>query len=281
MTALTLPCTIFKTRHCMNDYTARDMRCGDLTAYQLQHQYHMDRVSTKVDPYHLKKIRPFTPSQYQLSRIIKGEENITLQQCAKIMFDEFRSAAQPFSFYGPYRHLITEMISHMQYNNGAPFSHMLLDMALERKIRSDTSVNSILNMIRNTLKENMNWRRNIYPAENAHAFRTNILKATLPKFTSVMDNFNGMAISVHDTWATHITLTSLEVREDGYLARIHFKVQDHFGLDDNDATQYKSRGFSFIGLWFVLQHYDRLGFKPFMTNMQSIIEIHGSKNEYK
>ena len=50
MTALRFPCTIFKTQNRMDDYSAEDMRYGDLTEPQLKNDYHLIDVSTRVDP---------------------------------------------------------------------------------------------------------------------------------------------------------------------------------------------------------------------------------------
>ncbi|MTD38505.1 DUF3289 family protein [Erwinia sp. CPCC 100877] len=60
MAALQLPCTIFRTRAWMDDYAARDMRCGDLSETQLKNRFHLLDVSTRVDPYTLTKMTPFS-----------------------------------------------------------------------------------------------------------------------------------------------------------------------------------------------------------------------------
>ncbi|ELP25196.1 hypothetical protein F385_1784 [Pantoea agglomerans 299R] len=53
MGALQFPCTIFTTRKKMDDYSADDMRCGDLTEAQLKSQYRLDYISDRVDPWTL------------------------------------------------------------------------------------------------------------------------------------------------------------------------------------------------------------------------------------
>lgn len=279
MTALQTPCIIFQTRHRMDDYGARDMRYGDLTADQLQHQYHLEQVSATIDPYRLKKRLPFTPSQYQFGTYYKSESDITLEQCARILFDEFRSESRLFSFYGPYRHLIIDMINHMQHANGAPFRHILLDMALKNKIINSTSTKSNIKIINTTLKSNINWKESTYPMEKISDFRDNISEGALPKFTSLLDAINGMALTVHDTWATQITISNLFVHDNFYNAKIHYKIQDHFGLDEQDILKYQTRNLSIIKTWFFLQRYNLLGFKPFMTNMEATIDISGRRNE--
>ncbi|CAI2443139.1 Protein of uncharacterised function (DUF3289) [Serratia plymuthica] len=108
-----------------------------------------------------------------------------------------------------------------------------------------------------------------------------ILFSKLPKFDRFEDNFNGMGITVHDTWATHVTIKSLHIDNDHYRAIVHYKVQDHFGLDSDDISKFKFNQFRFFRIWFVLQRYNQFGFNPFMTNMEATIEITGGPNESK
>lgn len=90
-----------------------------------------------------------------------------------------------------------------------------------------------------------------------------------------------MGLTVHDTWATQITLKSLQIDDDSYRAIVYCKVQDHFGLDNADILNIKFKHLLFFRIWFVLQRYDKFGFKPFMTNMEATIEITGGHNEKK
>ncbi|CAH6205939.1 DUF3289 domain-containing protein [Pantoea agglomerans] len=132
MTALQFPCTIFQTQNRMDDNSAKDMCCGDLS--QLKTHFHLLDVSTRANPYHLTKITPFTQPQSMFYGFRGEEEKITRQQCANILFDEFRDLSRLFSIYGPYKHLIEKMITHMQYGNGKPFTSMHLDGALKEHI---------------------------------------------------------------------------------------------------------------------------------------------------
>ena len=84
-----------------------------------------------------------------------------------------------------------------------------------------------------------------------------------------------MGITVYDTWATHITIKSLCIDNDHYRATVNYKIQDHFGLDAHDILNAKFNLFRFFRIWFVLQRYNRFGFRPFITNMDATIEIIG------
>lgn len=208
-------------------------------------------------------------------------DKVTRQQCAAILFDEFRQLSRAFSLYGPYKSLIESMISHMQSGEGKAFSSIYLDVALKEQIERDVTKNSTLLLLKETFSTNIDWENKIYPSEKKGLLSDTIMGGRLPKFDRFIDNFNGMGISVHDTWATHITLKSLKINNDSYRAVVHYKVQDHFGLDGNDILNIKYRQLRFFRIWFVLQRYNKLAFKPFMTNMEASVVITGGRNDSK
>ncbi|WP_090133230.1 YPO3983 family protein [Kosakonia oryziphila] len=281
MAALQFPSTIFKTQKWMDDYSASDMRCGDLTEAQLKSRYRLDYISDRVDPWTLTRRSSMDrPQSMFCCNLRRAGEKITRQQCAAMLFDEFRSLSRKFSLYGPYSHLIEKMITHMQNGNDTPFRDMSLDRALKEQIIRDSSEkNSTRILLSKALKTGIDWESKHFPAEKQDRLRKAILEGRLPKFDRFQDNFNGMGITVHDTWATHITIKSLHIENDRYRAVVHYKVQDHFGLDSDDITKTKFNQFHFFRIWFVLQRYNQFGFKPFMTNMEATVEIIGARNE--
>ena len=84
----------------------------------------------------------------------ESKENVTRQQCASILFDEFRA----------------------------------FDL-------------------------NIDWDKKYYPSSKKGKFHETISGGRLPKFNSLKDNFNGMGITVHDTWSTHIIIKSLQIKK--------------------------------------------------------------------
>lgn len=281
MTALQLPCIMFRSRKRMDDYGASDMHCGDLTENQLKREFHLTDVSTRVDPYTLLPITPFNQPHSMFYGARAAGEKMTVQECARILFDEFRHLSQAFALYGPYKNLIEEMISHMQENSDFPFENLYLNSALKQQIMRDNSENSTLKRIKYTLNEHINWNDKYYPKNKKYKFPEAILKARLPKFDRLQDSFNGLGISVHDTWATHITLQSLHVEDNRYRARVRYQLQDHFGLDCQDIKNFTFNQFRLFRIWFVLQRYQRFAFKPFMTNINVCIDITGERNDHK
>ncbi|WP_130835490.1 DUF3289 family protein [[Erwinia] mediterraneensis] len=60
-----------------------------------------------------------------------------------------------------------------------------------------------------------------------------------------------------------------------YLTTIHYKGQDHFGLDEKDIMTPKFHDLSFFRIWFLLQRWEKFGYKPFLTNMEITVTING------
>ncbi|KGD72568.1 hypothetical protein HA49_17860 [Tatumella morbirosei] len=278
MAALQFPCTIFKTQRWMDDYTASDMHCGDLTEGQLKSDYQLDYISDQVDPYTLTLRSSMGRPQSMFCCDLRGQgEKISRQQCTALLFDEFRSLSRKFSLYGPYSHLIEKMITHMQYGNGSPFSDTALNKALKEQILKDRTKNSTYLRLREVIEKYIDWDKNNYPAHEQSKLKEMVRSGKLPKLDCFRYNFNGMGITVHDTWATHITIKSLNINNDRYRAMVHYKAQDHFGLDSDDILNTKFSQFHFFRIWFVLQRYNQFGIRPFMTNMEATIEVTGTR----
>ena len=276
MTALRFPCTVFRTQNRMDDYGAEDMRYGDLSESQLKNEFHLLDVSTRIDPYTLTEITPFRQPHSRFYGSRGAGEKHSRDECANILFDEMRHLSQAFAVYGPYKDLIEEMISHMQHGDGAPFSSDYLNSALRMQIMNDeSSENSTRLRLQEVLSGYITLNKGYYPAEKAEELKKTLSKSKLPKFDRFQDNINGMGITVHDTWATHITIKSVHVNGGHYRAAVSYKIQDHFGLDAHDILNAKFNLFRFFRIWFVLQRYHRFGFKPFITHMNATIAING------
>ncbi|NNS08338.1 YPO3983 family protein [Erwinia sp. JH02] len=278
MSALSFPCTIFTTKKRMDDFGANDMCCGDLSAEQLKRDFGLATVSDRVDPWTLARKKHQQVPTYPAASSAWKAESISKQECINILFDEFRECAKLFSFYGPYRDNIIEMITHMQHKKGLDFSSSRLDSALREQILTDRSdENSSRLLLKDALTINIDWENSYYPLNFKYLLTDAIDSGILPKFDRIKDRFNGMGISVHDTWATQIIIKSLKVENNRFRAVVYYKIQDHFGLDNLDIQNWKFRQFNLFRIWFVLQHYSQFAFKPFMTNMEATIEITGER----
>ncbi|MCK7260794.1 DUF3289 family protein [Enterobacter asburiae] len=278
---LPLPARIYQTVRQMDDYRAKDMRYGDLDTLALRNQFYIDvdNVSAKVNPRTLK-LQPTAStatqySPYAMQSLEQQMPSVSKGEATRLMFDEFRELAKLYSFHGPYKSIITEMITHMQENYGTPYSSPLLDQALKEQILNNHSDKSSLLKIKKAMKSAIDYEYGFIPLSKENVFYREISEAILPKFDRKIDNTNGLVITVHDTWSTHITLVSLQVSGNSYRAMVHYRVQDHFGLDDDDVLNPVYREFRIFRLWFALQRWDQYGYKPFITEMNATVEITG------
>ncbi|MDY0970068.1 YPO3983 family protein [Siccibacter turicensis] len=279
MPALHFPKIIFKTRRGIDDYTADDMRYGDIHEGQLRNDFQLNDISAHVDPFQLIK----TDAAYRPHDLITPHNvtrtALTRTQCASLLFDEFRQLARMFSFTGPYQHVIGEMITHMQNNTGMPFYSSSLDSALREQILSDAREKCTLKRIKLVLQEVIDWDSNQCTEKIDARMVLMLADSYLPKFMRIKDSYNGLGITVHDTCATHITIDALSVSNNRYRATVTYNVQDHFGLDKYDIRSPVFRQFRLFRLWFFLQRSRLFGFRPFMTNMQATVEITGGRDE--
>ncbi|QKJ84999.1 DUF3289 family protein [Paramixta manurensis] len=279
MSLLHFPFKVFTSANRLDDYAADDMRYGDLDEMFLKRHLNLVDISSRVNPYTLTALTAFNQPQSRFYGMHGHGTRLSRQACAEILFDEFRHLAGAFSWVGPYRHLILRMIEHMQKNNGAPYYDIQLNRALKEQIVNDGSDGSTLKKIKTVVQKFANWDENYFPADSKYEFDTLLRSSVLPKFVRHRDKINGLGITVHDIWATQIMIKSLRIDQGHYHAVVHYKVQDHFGLDQADIRQFKYWHFRFFRIWFVLQRYHQFAYKPFMTNMEATIEINGKRHD--
>ncbi|MFS2221850.1 DUF3289 family protein [Pantoea sp. B65] len=246
-----LPTRLFATQKKMDGYYAADMRYGDLSQHCLQQHFGLRDISTRINPFTYKD----------------------RDHSARVLFDEFRQLSDTFSFIGEYQLIIRKMINHMQYCYGEKFTDPLLDQALA----GHSSMESSLGKIREAFTSNTDWQQGYFPRTGFEDLTLRISDSALPKFNNWMDRINGLTISVHDTSATHITLESLKINANDYKATVYYRIQDHFGLDDNDITHLLYRQFRIFRIWFVLQRWEGYGFRPFISEMSASKMLEGSR----
>lgn len=99
---------------------------------------------------------------------------------------------------------------------------------------------------------NVNWKESSFPVEKRNELIEVIPGGKTPKFDRLQDNINGMDIAVDDTRVTNITLKSLNMCSDSYRAMVYYKVQEHFGLDNDGILKVKFSQFHLFRIWFVL-----------------------------
>ena len=282
MTKSFFPQVVFTTQRKFNDYGTCDMRYGDLSESRLKREFSLANVSDLVDPFTLTKLTAFDNPQSRFSGSYgQGHrgKSISIQDCASLLFEEMQIKSLPYSFVGSNKYLINKLLRHFQLSTGTPFSDPQLNFAYTNKIINDNSLNGVKNSIYQEIDEHVDYSNYFYPQDRIPELGKIISSRTLPKFDSpLLDKINGMGVSIHDIHATKIEILYLNVDSKGWNARIKFIGQDHFGLDNEDIRKKKFKQFQFFKIWFILQHYDKFGFRPFFTNMEAIIDLRGIKS---
>lgn len=279
MTNAVFPQTIFTTQRRFNDYSTNDMRYGDMSEERLKREFGLNNISNIVDPYTLSRLSTFDNPQSRFAGSRGGSHrgrSISIHECAEYLFKELQATALLYAFVGPYRNLINEMLTHFQRSTGSPFTNAQLNAAWLEKLLSDNSVKNTKSIIESTLALFINFETRGLPQKRLKDITSAISGSALPKFnSSILDKINGMGISVHDVHAIKIEIINMNVNERGWKANVRFTGQDHFGLDTEDIRRKKFNQFQFFKIWFVLQRFSRFGFRPFLTNMEAVIEIKG------
>ncbi|MEF3098887.1 DUF3289 family protein [Raoultella terrigena] len=250
---------IYNTKNMMNDFTADDMRYGDLSKEQILAQGKLNRVN------------------------VFGEEfKINLFNFNKTV-DEHFASMDSMAFWtasGEYAPLIQIMLEKFRKNEGGIMQHELLNKAfLEHKTTKEC-----VEVIRKIIDELLiNNQCNQLSENDLVELRAKIGRnVTLPKFTD-LDWFNGLGITIHDTYSTKIYLDDFEIietetrglRRKIFKARLTFQIQDHFGLDIADVNGKIFELSSWFCSWFILQRYKSYGYKPFINESNFSIWIGG------
>ena len=273
---MSLPCKIFHTNRPFDDRSADDMQCGDLDDNDFIRMGITD-ISSRVNPF--KLIRYDTPGVSQslepgFGLQIPSGTSITLDECKEILFDEMKELSTMFAQENS-KYRIHELIEHFHYGEGAPWRSVQLDLAYKdiiEGIGTNDTLLTITESINNHFIYNNNIRFDVFTAKT---IRDNIYDTWLPKFNRAEDRSNGLGISVHDVYAQEITLMSLKKYALSWEGLLHFRGQDHFGLDKTDVTNKIYRNVRFFRVWFFLQRHKNYAFKPFFTNFDAHVRING------
>ncbi|WBM69701.1 DUF3289 family protein [Buttiauxella sp. WJP83] len=242
----------------MNDFTVDDMQYGDLTKEQILVQGKLNRVN------------------------VFGEEfKLNLFDFEKTVNEHFASmdSMAYWTAWGEYAPLIRIMFEKFRKNEGGVLRHELLNMAF---LEHETTKECVAKIRESIIQKLYLNGFSSLSESDLKAINNDIKQIKLPKFDNV-DWFNGLGITIHDTYSTKIYLDDFEIidknvsnsHQKKFHIRLVFQIQDHFGLDVDDVN---GKGFeisSWFCSWFILQRYKNYGFKPFINEANFSIWIEG------
>ncbi|MFG6078991.1 DUF3289 family protein [Erwinia sp. OPT-41] len=124
MTNAVFPQTIFTTQRGFDDYGANNMRYGDISEERLKREFGLTNISNVVDPYTLARLTAVDNPRSRFggvySNVHRGGK-VSVQECARLLFEEMQVTSLPYSFGGEYKYLINKMLRHFQHSSGSPF----------------------------------------------------------------------------------------------------------------------------------------------------------------
>lgn len=242
---------IFKTVKKMNDFTADDMRYGDMTKEQILAQGKMNKFG-----------------------IWEKELTVNFFNFDKTVDEHFERMDNMgfWTAWGEYSELIKIMLRKFKENEGGVLKHNLLNKAFSEHATTLECVDRIKGFIQLLLSDNGYKSLTINDLNVLSEKIKNNVK--LPKFDNY-DWFNGLGITIHDTYATRIYLNSVDVNDRKFKAEISFEIQDHFGLDVADVNGKGFEDLPWFCSWFILQRYKEYGYMPFINEANFTIVIEG------
>ncbi|EOW6772976.1 DUF3289 family protein [Cronobacter muytjensii] len=242
---------IFNTFKKMNDFTADDMRYGDMTKEQILAQGKMNKID-----------------------ILGRELKVNFFNFDKTVDEHFESMDSMgyWTAWGKYSDLIKIMLKKFKANEGGVLKHNLLNKAFSEHVTTVECVNKIKGFIQLLLADNDYKSFSINDLNVLNEKIKNNVK--LPKFDNY-DWFNGLGITIHDTYSSRIYLDYIDVSDGKFKAQISFQIQDHFGLDVADVNGKGFENLSWFCSWFILQRYTEYGYMPFINEADFTIFIEG------
>ena len=112
--------------------------------------------------------------------------------------------------------------------------------------------------------------------KNTTSFESDMYSVPRINFSTLGDMFNGLEITLHDTWGYTVEMVEFTSDGIGYNGTLKYTIYDHFGLDDEDVKKF----FAYDGFvaWYTLQHYKGANgkYKPFVTYVELEEAIKGS-----
>ncbi|EHN8829150.1 TPA: DUF3289 family protein [Enterobacter bugandensis] len=242
---------IFKTIKKMNDFTADDMRYGDMTKEQILAQGKMNKVD-----------------------IFGREFKVNFFNFDKTIDEHFKSMDSMgyWTAWGEYSSLINIMLKKFKANEGGVLKHNLLNKAFSEHVTTVECVNKIKGFIKSLLDDNGYMSLSVNDLNVLNEKIRNGIK--LPKFDSY-DWFNGLGITIHDTYSTQIYLNYIDVSDGKFKAEISFQIQDHFGLDVADVNGKWFEDSPWFCSWFILQRYTEYGYMPFINEAEFTKVVEG------
>lgn len=193
-------------------------------------------------------------------------------------FKDLRNMATLLFSTGEMKFVVLAMIAKFERSEGGEFRHPILTQEARAHVNTQLFVKKLLTGINSHIKAS---KGNLNP-ESLAAWMSEYPGLKPPRFHNAGDFFTGLTMAVNDVWGAKAEIVSYEQYGNHYKGRVLVTLYDHFGLDypdvgpDPDSGQVKPYGLlAGFRSWFVLQHYKKFAYKPFVSVMEMNYQIEG------
>lgn len=193
----------------------------------------------------------------------------------KPLFETFRKMAVGYFSSGDLKMNTLAMIQHFEKSTGTDYRNPTLTKAVRIHPKTQAFSKTIIDEV---VAQNKQLKGEISQLELSKlmdGYKARQQGFRLPNFSSGADIIGGTTIAINDVWAGKAEITKYEKFGNFFKGTIRITLFDHFGLDAPDIGPDPTTGhIKPYGLlpgfraWFILQHYKRFSFKPFVTVME-------------
>ncbi|MFK7767234.1 MAG: DUF3289 family protein [Mariniblastus sp.] len=196
----------------------------------------------------------------------------------QILWDKFQGMSTDIFAVGDLETNIIAMIAHFRGNTGSDYSNPILTQAARNHELSQKFEGEVRQSMLSAIQK--------YKGDPSQIQAGDVTRKTGIRFSSKTDTFaGGLTIAVNDVWAWKVEIVDYSLDGADFKGTYRVTLFDHFGLDQPDVD--KKYGYlAGFRAWFILQHYDRFAYRPFVSVMtwesrfQGQVLLPGTKGDH-
>lgn len=199
-------------------------------------------------------------------------------------FAAWRNMATSLFGGGELDMVLLAMIGQVQANRGGEFRHPVLTRTVSAHPNTQAFTKELLKVVNQQIQKSKGTINPLSLQEWMDGYEA---PPELPAFNTKADRYlgwlnGGLTMAINAVWAGKAEITQFERAGNFYRGNVKVTFYDHFGLDlpdvgpDPDTGEVKEYG-GLVGFrsWFILQHLDKFGYKPFLTVVEMNYPIKG------
>ena len=193
-------------------------------------------------------------------KAIRWMFKVDIMDYESLLWPQFEAMATTIFAVGDLEENIKSMIAHFKGNTGGDYRNPILTKAARDHELSQKFEKEVRESMISAIKKHKGDPTQIKTGD--------VTRKTGVRFSSNTDTFaGGLTIAVNDVWAWKVELIDYALDGADFKGTYRVTLFDHFGLDQPDVDK-KFGLLAGFRSWFILQHYDKYAYRPFVSVMQ-------------